>query len=441
MTLPTTEPQMTDEAGLPRVSADRASASMTGSQHQDAVGLRAALVTDVAGRLQRAGLPLPGRVEAALRTVPRHLFTPGIPVARAYENTAIITKANDRGVNVSSVSAPSLIAAMLAQLDVQPGHCVLELGSGGYNAALLRELTGPGGSVTSLDIDPEVTGRARACLDAAGYEDVRTVCADGEFGAREYAPFDRIIMTMGVWDIPPSLTDQLAEGGRIVAPLRTRGLTRSWVLEREGDHLAGRDHWQCGFVPVQGAGEHRGRSALLHDTGVGLWIDEDTPFDESRLAGVLDKPRAEAWSGVTMAIGESSADQDLWLAALPDFCLLTASQDALDQGVVALSWRYGTPALTDGDSIAYRARPRPLDDQRTVFEAGAYGHGPHGAALAERLAGQIRAWDRQRRTGAVPLLTVNPASTAADELHAGPGRLVLRKRHTTIVLTWVAPAA
>lgn len=192
---------------------------------------------------------------------------------------------------------------------------------------------------------------------------------------------------------------------------------------------------------MQGAGEHRGRTVPLHDAGAGLWVDEDTPFDESRLAGVLEKPRAEAWSGVTMAAGESSADQDLWLAALPDFCLLTASQDALDQGVVALGWRYGTPALADGDSIAYRARPRPLDDQRTVFEAGAYGHGPHGAALAERLAGQIRAWDRQRRTGAVPLLTVHPASTAEEERNAAPGRLVLRKRHTTIVLTWAAPAA
>jgi protein-L-isoaspartate(D-aspartate) O-methyltransferase len=436
-----TEPQLTDEAALPRVPADLASASTTGSRHQDAAFLRAALVAGIAERLQRAGLALPGRVEAALGAVPRHLFTPGVPLARAYEDTAIMTKANDRGVNVSSVSAPGVIAAMLAQLDVQPGHRVLELGSGGYNAALLRELVGPGGSVTSLDIDPEVTGRARACLDAAGYGDVRTVCADGEFGAREYAPFDRIIVTMGTWDIPPSLTDQLAEGGRIVVPLRTRGLTRSWVLEREDGHLAGRDHWQCGFVPVQGAGEHRGRSAPLHDAGVGLWIDEDAPFDESRLAGALDKPRAEAWSGITMAAGESSADQDLWLAALPDFCLLTASQDALDQGVVTLGWRYGTPALADGDSIAYRARPRPLDEQRTVFEAGAYGHGPNSAVLAERLAGQIRAWDRQRREGALPLLTVHPASTAEDELPDGPGRLVLRKRHTTIVLTWVAPAA
>jgi protein-L-isoaspartate O-methyltransferase len=54
---------------------------------------------------------------------------------------------------------------------------VLEIGSGGYQAALLRELAGPHGSVTTLDIDPDVTGRARACLDRAGYGDVRTLCA------------------------------------------------------------------------------------------------------------------------------------------------------------------------------------------------------------------------------------------------------------------------
>jgi protein-L-isoaspartate O-methyltransferase len=71
---------------------------------------------------------------------------------------------------------------MLAQLDIRPGQSVLEIGSGGYQAALLRELTGPDGSVTTVDIDSEVTGRARACLDLAGYRDVRTLCADGEHG-------------------------------------------------------------------------------------------------------------------------------------------------------------------------------------------------------------------------------------------------------------------
>ena len=97
---------------------------------------------------------LPGPVVAALRTVPRHLFTPGVPLARAYENAPVVIKADERGAGLSPVSAPGAIAGMLAQLDVRPGESVLEIGSGGYQAALLRELAGPHGSVTTLDIDP-----------------------------------------------------------------------------------------------------------------------------------------------------------------------------------------------------------------------------------------------------------------------------------------------
>jgi protein-L-isoaspartate(D-aspartate) O-methyltransferase len=204
-------------------------------------GRRRAMVDQIAARYQHEhrGGELPDAVVAALRTVPRHLFTPGVPPARAYEDiyASVITKTSERGVSLSSVSAPWIIAGMLAQLDVRPGQPVLEIGSGGYQAALLRELTGPGGSVTTLDIDPDVIGRARACLDRAGYGDVRTLCADGEFGAPEYGPFDKIIVAVQAWDIPPAWTEQLAPDGRLVTPLQTRGVSRSWALDREAGHL------------------------------------------------------------------------------------------------------------------------------------------------------------------------------------------------------------
>ena len=146
---------------------------------------------------------------------------------------------------------------MLTQLDVRPGESVLEIGSGGYQAALLRELVGPHGSVTTLDIDPDVISRARACLDRAGYGDVRTVCGDGEDGAPGYGPFDKIIVAVQAWDIPPAWTAQLAPHGRLVVPLLTRWLTRSWALDREDGHLVSRSRYPCAFVPMQGAGKHR----------------------------------------------------------------------------------------------------------------------------------------------------------------------------------------
>jgi protein-L-isoaspartate(D-aspartate) O-methyltransferase len=88
--------------------------------------------------------------------------------------------------------------------------------------------------------------------------------------------------------------------------------------------------------------------------------------------------------------------------------------------------------VAHGSSLAYLARPRPVDDERTAFELGACGHGPRGAELAEQLAGQIRAWDREHRHGPGPVLTVYPASTPASDLPPGH---VIRKRHTTMLLS------
>ncbi|MFD0772320.1 methyltransferase, FxLD system [Streptomonospora algeriensis] len=400
--------------------------------------LRSSMVEGIAARHEQLGRAMPTAVEAALRTVPRHVFAPGVELEAAYADDSLVTKKNERGVNISSVSAPTIIAGMLGQLDVQPGHRVLEIGSGGYNAALLAELVGPDGAVTTMDIDPEVVDRARTCLDRAGYDHVRTLRADGEFGAAEFSPFDRIIATVGAWDIPPAWREQIVDGGRMVAPLRTKGLTRSWALQRCGDHLVSRSHLMCGFVPMQGAGEHRGRAVPLYGDDreqVGLWVDEDQPIDAAALASAMAGPRAETWSGVVVDKGEFFADQDLWLVTLPEFCVLTAQQEAIDQGVVSPSWRLGTPALVEGGTVAYRARLRPADPEtgQGPYEFGAYAHGPDAPELADRLAEQIRIWDRDHRAGPEPVLNVFPAGTPDAELPQG---CVLDKRHSRIVLSW-----
>jgi protein-L-isoaspartate(D-aspartate) O-methyltransferase len=419
--------------------AEETAAGATGAPGE-AGKLRGAMVDQVVeataqARSMRLAAELPASVLTALRTVPRHLFTPGVPLARAYENVPVVTGTGERSQGLSPVSAPGAVALMLAQLDVRPGESVLEIGSGGYQAALLRELAGPHGSVTTLDIDPEVTARARACLDAAGYGDVRTVCADAEEGAPGGGPFDKIIVGVRAWDIPPAWIRQLAPDGRLVVPLLTRGLTKSWALDRQGGHLVSRSCYPCAFVPMQGAGRHRAWTVTLDEAGVSLRGDEpaDADVDGAGLAGVLAAERAEAWSGVTAREGEHVAGLDLWLATIPGQCMLTASQDAIDRGLAAPEWIGGMFALADGGSLAYLARPRPVDDERTAFEFGACGHGPRGAELAERMAGQLRAWDREHRHGPGPDLAVHPAGTPASDLP--PGR-VIRKRHTTMLLSW-----
>jgi protein-L-isoaspartate(D-aspartate) O-methyltransferase len=93
-------------------------------------------------------------VEAAFRVVPRHLFVPaGTSLDDAYNtNVAPITKRDENGADLSSVSAPWLQARMIAQAGIARGMRVLEIGSGGYNAALLAEVTGNNGLVVTMDI-------------------------------------------------------------------------------------------------------------------------------------------------------------------------------------------------------------------------------------------------------------------------------------------------
>jgi len=122
--------------------------------------LRARLVDD----LVAAGSITTKEVKAAFRTVPRHLFAPEASLEEAYADDIVRTKRDANGMTVSSVSAPWLQAAMLEQADISPGMRVLEVGSGGFNAALIAELVGPTGEVTTIDIDPDVTDRASRCL-------------------------------------------------------------------------------------------------------------------------------------------------------------------------------------------------------------------------------------------------------------------------------------
>ncbi|MGH8966856.1 MAG: methyltransferase, FxLD system, partial [Actinomycetes bacterium] len=252
---------------------------------RDVEELRDAMVDEVIADREWVGV-VPREVEAALRTVPRHLFAPEVSLEEAYSARSIVTKRTESGNPISSVTGLRVQAKMLGQLQVAAGQRVLEIGSGGYNAALLRELVGPEGSVTTLDIDPEIADRARACLTTAGYRDVRVVCADGELGAPEFGPFDRIIVTVGTWDIPPAWVEQLASGGRLVVPLRTKGLNWSWALERRDGYLVGGSPMSCGFVPMQGLGEERTRSISLHGGEASLWVG-DQRVDPAALGEVF----------------------------------------------------------------------------------------------------------------------------------------------------------
>ncbi|MEU6760357.1 methyltransferase, FxLD system [Streptomyces sp. NPDC046685] len=388
-----------------------------------------ALRTAMTDQLVREGAIRSKEVEAAFRTVPRHEFAPEAPLAQAYSaHEAVPTKKNEHGITISSVSAPDVQAMMLEQAGAQAGMRVGEIGSGGYNAALMAEIVGPDGSVVTIDIDPDVTSRARQLLDRTGYGTVQVALADAEHGIPDTGTLDRLVVTVGAWDIPPAWTDQLAEHGRLVVPLRMRGLTRSIAFDRDGERLVSRSAEVCGFVTMQGEGEHAERLLLIRGKEIGLRFDDGWPADPDALNGVFDTDRVEKWTGVTVAPREPIKGMQMWLAAALDgFCLMSVDTD-LDTGLVAPQNRRANITLLDGDSLAYLAIRRTADGA----EFGVHGYGPNADRVATSLVEELQKWDRDHRQDE-PVIYVYPASTPEADLPAGR---VITKRHRRLVISW-----
>ncbi|UED88709.1 methyltransferase domain-containing protein [Streptomyces profundus] len=142
-----------------------------------------------------------------------------VPVVTQWDDGAHAGEAPGREAT-SSASKPSLVAAMLAALDVAPGMRVLEIGTGtGWNAALLAHRLGAD-LVTTVEIDPAVAEAAERSLARAG-PCPRVLVGDGAAGAPEHGPFDRLIVTCGVRRIPPAWLRQLAPGGHALIPWGT----------------------------------------------------------------------------------------------------------------------------------------------------------------------------------------------------------------------------
>jgi len=374
-------------------------------------------------------------VETAMRKVRREPFVPGVDLDEVYQlYNGVVTKRNADGNLVSSVSAPQVQAHMLEQAEITAGMRVLEIGSGGYNAALLAELVGAWGRVTTVDIDEDVAERAESLLADAGYSRVNVMLADGEFGAPEHAPYNRILVTAGAWDIPPAWQAQLADGGRLAVPLQVRGLSRSITFE-QGDwhgYLVSRSSRMLGFEPMQGEGARQGGLLALSAGAVALYFGEELPAEPRLLDGVLDNPRVEVWSGATIGRFEPWAGLQMWLAtALTGFCLATVDP-MLDTGLISPpEWHTAAMAAVVGRSFAY-VTTRSIADGLDM-ELGVHAFGPESAELAEEVAEQLRVWDWEHRTGPGPRLRVYPAGTLDSRMPEGR---IIDKKHSRVSISW-----
>ncbi|WP_030891298.1 methyltransferase, FxLD system [Streptomyces sp. NRRL F-5053] len=390
-----------------------------------AASLRAAMVSE----LREMGVFQSEAVAKAVATVPRHLFAEGESLQAAYAaNKALVIKRDESGNALSSLSATHIQAVMLEQAEIEPGMRVLEVGSGGYNAALIAELVGETGAVVSADIDAEIVERARACLDAAGYGRVNVVLADADGGVPEHAPFDRIIVTAGAWDIPPAWREQTSERGRIIVPLRMRGITRSFAFDRDGTDLVSASYRLCGFVPMQGSGAYTERLLQVTD-GVALQVDDQRQeFDTEDLAAAVHAPHLEVWSGAAFDLPD---ELELFLVtSTPEMVMLHGSKDLVDQGVLALSVTRGVPALVVGGSFAYRTK-RP-NEETGGFESGVFAHGPEAEAVAERYVELLRRWASDHRRRGAARIRYMPMPEGAAE--PSPG--VVAKRLGAVEVSW-----
>ncbi|MEV7464836.1 methyltransferase, FxLD system [Streptomyces rubiginosohelvolus] len=402
----------------------------------DAEQLRHALVDQI----KADGHARTPAVEAALRAVPRHLFVPDTPLADAYANNPVNVKYDPEGTSISCASQPAVVALMLDQLEAQPGERILELGAGtGYNAALIGHLVGPSGHVTTIDVDDDLVEGARAHLAAAGATNVEALTRDGALGHAEAAPYDRIIATVGANGIPHAWLDQLAEGGRLVTPQRLTGsVSRSIIyVKRDG-------RWQSAgsemntFMPLRRgiADDDRRAVPLSTDGAVRLQAPAGLTLDADALAGVLDQPRVEEWTGMTVRAGESPEWMELFVSCVLPSGLIRMLFPQSVKGTVLTEDPYpSATAAVEKGAITYLAR-RP-SEQKTIegdklWEFGVIGHGPGSHELAAKVADAVRTWDREYR-GRDATFEVLPLDAPADEQ---PGVFVLDTPLNRVRVTW-----
>lgn len=406
----------------------------------DVADLHRALVDGLVAR----GAITDARVEAAFRAVPRHLFLPGVPPEDVYRDAVVVTKRLD-GEAVSSSSQPEIMAIMLQQLDAAAGHRVLEIGAGtGYNAALLAHLVGGGGEVVALDVDDDIVESARAHLAAAGLSRVRVVRADGGLGLAEGAPWDRIMLTVGAWDLAPAWREQLGPGGRLVLPLALGGGQRSVAFTPADGHLVSVSLHDCMFMPLRGAfAAPRDRVRLGTDPTLELLVRSPETIAAPAFRALLEGPAVDTATGFEMTLKDLYGGAIQWLAVhQAGFAWLVARGPGFEAAPVPVLYvRAGefrtTAGLVDRAGACFLTRPS-LASEATPFVLGVRGFG-ESRALVERTLETLTRWDARGRPATADLRVrayplESPPAASGDAI-------VVTKRWHHYLLTWGPPDA
>jgi protein-L-isoaspartate(D-aspartate) O-methyltransferase len=184
------------------------------------------------------------KILAALKEVPRHKFVEESLKGVAYQDGPLPIGQDQ------TISQPYIVALMTDLLDVSNEHKVLEIGTGsGYQAAVISRLAM---SVITVERIPELFKKAKETLRKLGYNNITVVMADGSIGYREYAPYDRIIVTAAAPYVADELIEQLADKGKIVIPVGNIITQELVVLKKEAGKIVESKSIGVRFVPLKG---------------------------------------------------------------------------------------------------------------------------------------------------------------------------------------------
>jgi len=262
-------------------------------------------------------------------------------------------------------------------------------------------------------------------LPQAGYAQVTVIDGDGEYGHAPDAPYDRIIVTAGAWELSRAWADQLARGGLLVVPLRMRGLTRSVTFELSAGIWRSRALHECGFMPIRGAGAVSERNIPLGDSGITIRIDDGQPADASALQQAIASGPAQTWTGIEVTV---TGELDFWLAGRDGFFRLLAGTDAARRsGLVPPALNWGAMGLLTRDSFAYLTR-RPGRPGHS--ELGACGYGPAREQLTSTYADRIRAFERDPAQAGRLRIEVHPST----HLPVTGALMQIEKRSTRVIV-------
>lgn len=209
-------------------------------------GLRSKMVAD----LRAKGISSPLLLSAFMK-VPRHLFLDSAFAKWAYKDNAFPIEAEQ------TISRPFTVARQTELLEVKSTDKILEIGTGsGYQASILYEL---GAKVYSIERQKTLFDRTSRFLNHLGYGGIRTLYGDGYLGAPRFAPYDKIIVTCGATDCPPTLLEQLKIGGIMVIPIGNNEQQKLIKIVKISAEKYTSDIFDtCSFVPfLNGVNENR----------------------------------------------------------------------------------------------------------------------------------------------------------------------------------------